>query len=586
MNVDRVLRELKNNAPFCLDSAWPLSVLMCVLAAVIAAPMQGFAGTPISPFTEEATTRGLNYVSGATHEQFGAGVCISDLDNDGDPDIVVGGATDGHIGVFENDGTGFFTDRSATSGIPNIAKPSAITAADYDSDGDLDLHISNFLAPDLLLRNDGNFTFVNVAVAAGVDSDGAAQGAAWGDCNGDGYLDLYVCNRTNTFGSTVDNHFYVNNGDGTFTDFAFAEGLQATGEPTLMASFIDYDLDGDPDLYLGTDKGSLTPLTNHLYRNNGGVFEEVTTATNTEANVDCMGIAFGDFTRNGYPDMYVTNIPIGNVLLLQQPDNTFIDFSSQASVQNFAIGWSTFFFDYDNDQWLELYSNNTGYPNIQDAGNRLYEHDGVWPAVDLAPTLGVDDLGDNYTSAFGDLDMDGDLDMVVPASGKLVPMVNEPIRLFMNNEGQERNWVKFDVVGVGSNGFAIGARLHLRTGADWLMREIIAGNNYKSQNDLVAHFGMDSAQVIDELQIVWREGDTRTLYNYPSNRTIKIYPSQHLGDMNLDGTFDLADLPEFAACGSGPETASIPVGCELADLDSDGSIDLEDYALLASQQGS
>ncbi|NOX60001.1 MAG: hypothetical protein GXP29_14240 [Planctomycetes bacterium] len=568
------------------------SGIKCALFAVVvlmlgsSSSSTALGGASPSPFTEEAAARGLSYLAGATSEQFGAGVCISDLDNDGDPDVVVGGAVNGQIGLFENDGTGNFIDRWVGSGIPLIAMPSSITAADFDSDGDLDLHISNFLAPDLLLRNDGNFTFVDIAAAAGVDSDGAAQGVAWGDCNGDGRLDFYVCNRTGHLGSTVENHFFVNNGNSTFTDLAASYGVQAAGEPTLMASFFDYDLDGDADLYLGTDKGSLSPLTNHLFQNSNGSYDDVTSQTNTEANVDCMGIAFGDWTRNGFPDFYVTNTPPGNVLLLQQPDNTFIDYSVQSNTGSFAIGWSTFFFDYDNDRWLELYGCNTGFPTIADAGNRLYEHDGVWPAVDLGPALGVDTLSSNFTAAFGDLDGDGDLDLIVPASGTTFPLVEEPIRVFINNEGQKRNWAKFDVVGTDSNGFALGTRLNLRLGADWLIREVIAGCNYKSQNDLNVHFGLGSATVIDELQVNWPDGSSRTLTNYPANRKFKIYPSSRLGDLNQDGNFDLADLPAFAACVDGPVTASIPVGCELADLNSDGAIDLDDYAELAIQQGS
>ncbi|MFI4896248.1 MAG: FG-GAP repeat domain-containing protein, partial [Phycisphaerales bacterium JB059] len=255
-------------------------------------------------FSEEAVSRGIVWeVTNATLQN-GAGLGLIDLDNDGDPDLVAMGQG-GAVGVWENDGTGHFTSRAAGSGMPTLVRPSGLSAADYDNDGDLDIHLTDFLGVDHLMRNDGNFTFTDVAAAAGVDSGGFGYGGAWGDYDGDGWVDLYVPNRTQTHSSPILNHLYRNNGDGTFTDMAVALGVTDGEAPSLVAAFLDYDRDGDADLYLGNDKGSNSSWTNHLYRNEGdGTFTDVTAMSGTEANVDCMGIAWGDFDRNGWMDIY------------------------------------------------------------------------------------------------------------------------------------------------------------------------------------------------------------------------------------------------------------------------------------------
>ena len=127
--------------------------------------------------------------------------------------------------------------------------------------------------------------------------------------------------------------------------------------------------------------------------------------------------------------------------------------------------------------------------------------------------------------------------------------------------------------------------MDLRLGSDWFMREVVAGCNYKSQNDLNLHFGLDTATVIDEMVANWPDGSTRTLTNYPANRKFKIYPTSKLGDMNQDGNFDLSDIPDFVGCVNGPSVASIPVDCELADINGNGSVDLDDNAALAVKFG-
>jgi ASPIC and UnbV/FG-GAP-like repeat/IPTL-CTERM motif len=490
------------------------------LIAATTSPDPARAGGP-SAFTEEAVSRGVQYVVSAsgpdpTHEPFGAGVAFADLDNDRDPDLIVVGNPDGSVGVFENDGTGQFTRRTGPGSVPDQPYFSGVTAADYDGDGDLDLFFSNYLAANVLMRNDGGFQFTDVTTIAGLGDAGAGTGCAWGDVDGDTWLDLFVPNRT-IFGTTIPNRMYINNQDGTFTEVGETLGINRGDDPTYVVAFMDIDRDGDADLYLGNDKGTNPDFQNHLFQNQGdGTFVDVTEATNTAANVDCMGIAVGDWTRNGWQDLYVTNIPPGNVLLLNQGGGVCVDATTTAGVGSFEIGWGTFFFDYDNDGWEELYVCNMLGPN------RLYNYDGTWPTTDQAPALGVAVPETSYCTAFADIDADGDLDFAVTSTGSNV-------QLFVNNEGQTRRWIRFNITGEGANLFAVGAQIDLRVGSVWQMREIFNGSNYKSQNEMTVHFGVDTATVVNEVRVTWPSGTTITLNNLATNFEYEIGPSGLIG---------------------------------------------------------
>ncbi|MHC4910056.1 MAG: FG-GAP repeat domain-containing protein, partial [Planctomycetota bacterium] len=233
------------------------------MSALTAAVTLGAFGTPEARcgdgphFVDEAFVRGIDYVvtQGDWNEQFGCGVGLIDLDDDGDPDLVVTGREDGVVGVYENDGTGHFIDRSTTSGILPMDMPSGVVAGDYDRDGDRDIYITNYKTADVMLRNDGGFTFTDVTVEAGLGHTGAGCGASFNDYNGDGWIDLFVAARTSVVVAPEHDALYRNNGDGTFTDVAPRLGVDSDF-PTFQPIFFDHDLDGDRDLYLSTDKGS------------------------------------------------------------------------------------------------------------------------------------------------------------------------------------------------------------------------------------------------------------------------------------------------------------------------------------------
>jgi hypothetical protein len=496
---------MKPGRPVCLlSSAGPLllTIWLCWSANARAA----------EPFTEEALARGIEYATQLYTPGYGFGVALVDLDGDDVPDLVSLGAPDGAVGLFENDGAGRFSSRTTGGGIEPLPWASGVIAGDYDGDGDLDLYISNYELPNVLLRNDGGFRFTDVTAAAGVGDPGPGTGCAWGDYNNDGWLDLYVANYDFEFGLLKANRLYRNNGDGSFQEVAQILAV-AESEPTYQSIFFDYDRDGDADLYVSNDKGYGGFGRNHLYRNDAGSFTDVSAASGTGIAIDSMGVAIGDFDGNGYADIYCTNDPPGNPLLMNDGQGGFDDASSDAGVGSFAIGWGTVFFDYDNDGRLDLFVCNAG------TANRLYNCGNGWPCVDVAAEMGVADEGNSYGVATADVDQDGDLDLLVQNNG-------DRLRLYINHEGENRHWIRFNVIGVGYDPFAVGAVVDIRVGDAHQIREIHAGGNYKSQNERTVHFGLGDAQTVDEVTVMWPGGVSRTFADHEVNRTWTLTPPE------------------------------------------------------------
>ena len=537
------------------------------------------AGTP-QPFIERGIARGINYPIQIGQFQFGSGLGMFDLDGDGDPDALIIGAADGRVGLYENDGTGFFTDRTYDTITPRMAKHtdySGVSAADYDSDGDLDVYLSRYGAPNLLLRNDGNWVFTDVTAQSGLGNPGHTLTTVWADCNADGLLDVYVCNRTFTNADPTENGFYENNGDDTFTEKASAVGIQRAGDPTLVAAFFDYDGDADPDLYLGTDKGSGPNFTNHFFENLGGGFQNITAQTGTEANVDCMGIALGDIDRNGHYDMFLTNIPQGHKLLMGDASGAFADQSAASGAREFEIGWGTVFFDADNDSYEDLYICQTT------GSNAFYRNPaGTLPLSNEGLAMNVATTGSSYCVSTADIDGDGDLDMLV---GKQADRAQLYIN---NNESNSNHWARFRVVGQGTNTFGIGTTVRVRTtdGLPSQKREVRAGHHYKSQDPVTLHVGLADATVMTKVSVTWpNTADLRVLEDYPTDRLWTLYPPERVGDLDLDGDVDLDDrqavLDRYVtANGRSPEP--VAPGIEMIDADGDADFDEDDVLAIGT----
>ncbi len=548
---------------FALNRRWFLAayvVVACVAAPIVAAP-----------FTEEAAVRGINYTvtQGDDDGSFGCGVAAVDLDGDLDVDLIVTGSTSGMVGIYENNGDGTFQDRSATSGIPNLLHASGVVCGDYDGDGDLDIYLTNWLQPNLLMRNDGGFSFTDVSASACVDDAGAGAGGAWADFDLDGDLDLYVANRTGTDGSTVRNRLYRNEGNGTFVDIAPAEGVD-DDQLSFQPLFFDMDRDGDSDLFVSSDLGDTT----RLFENVDGSFRDLTDSSGVGVNIKGMGVSAGDMNQNGLFDVYETNTTSGNPLFINLGGGSFVDQQAAWGVSSNRIGWGTLFFDFDHDRFLDLYVCNQAAIAGATGENRLLVHAGTPPCSDLAPAMNVATPGDSYCMAAADFDDDGDLDLVVQT-------LNEPIRLFINQQGNALNWLKVKVFGEDMNRYAVGALVEMSIGTNQYIREVRAGEGYKSQNQHAVHFGMGSATVASDVSITWPGGEQLVLTAQAANQTIYAVPTGRLGDINRDGIVNVADIPDFAAALLADEVDAVTRA--FADVNRDGGLDGSDLVGFVAQ---
>jgi hypothetical protein len=564
--------KVRTTASYCLPA---------VVAVIVALPVPA---NSVTLSVDEAGQRGLVYQIGPYPQVFGLlgyGAAFTDLDADGDPDLVLLGAGDNFgdgspVGIFENDGTGNFTDRSSSSGIPVLGDPSGVAAGDIDGDGLPELYFSQLTLPNVMVHNDGRFQFTDISATAGIQDDGPGMSASFGDFDGDTRLDLYVVNYNGQVPGTKekDNKLYRNLGNGVFEDVSVAQTVDDYGYG-FQAVWFDYDLDGDVDLYLSNDRGHRSPLfrSNQLWRNDNGQLVNVSVGSGADGALFSMGVACGDFDNNGRPDLYVTNVAayedgFNPLYLNSTNDPPFTESSMVAGVDHWITSWGAIFYDYDNDGVNDLYVNNQFLPNS------LYLNDGSFPSVEVAAAAGVvanDEV--SYSAAIADVDNDGDMDL-------LTNNLNSNVQLFINYADGQNHWAKFRMVGLGDNVLAVGGRVITQVGGRRQVNEVLAGGNgFLGQNDLVLHVGLARAVQVDEVEVTWPGGSpTRTLTALPADATWTLYPPSRLGDADGGGEVTLADFLVFAGCFAD----GFQPGCEMMDFDGDSAIDLDDYDAFAA----
>ena len=488
------------------------------------------------------------------------GTALFDYDLDGDVDIfIVNGARlagyapgrEPRAELYRNDGAWRFTGVGREAGVAHVGWGMGVAAADYNGDGWPDLYLANF-GPNALYENEGDGTFVDVAAERGVNFSGWSSAAAFGDYDLDGDLDFYLANYIDfdpafrpadpSFctwrGLDVfcgprgmpgeRDHFYRNDGPDAGWAFAEASATIADYEYYGFAALAgDWDEDGDLDIYIANDS---TP--NVLYRNDRGAFADVALLSATAYSEDGreqggMGLAAGDYDRDGDFDLFVTNFSHDNNALYENKGRGFftdVSFSSalgRASIS--SLGWGTGFFDYDNDGDDDLFvANGHVYPAVDrgDLGtryaqrNHLFENRaGTFAEVGAGPGLAVEKS--SRGSAFGDLDNDGDLDIVVVN-------IDDTPTLLRNDGGNRHNYLMVRLMGAGGNLDAIGARVAVAVGGAVQMRELRAGTGYLSQDDLRLHFGLGSATEADSLVVRWPDGVEERIDRVAGNRLITI----------------------------------------------------------------
>lgn len=458
------------------------------------------------------------------------GQAWGDYDNDGFPDLYVTDH-DGRNTLYHNNGDGTFSvpEFAEKVALPNSYSGGA-SFVDYNNDGWRDLYVLNW-GQNVLYRNVAGVMFVDVTEKAGVGDRGNSKTASWGDFDEDGNVDLYVANwscypQCGRPSSGDPDRLYRNNGDGTFTDVTSWLSGKVSGAG-FVASFTDYDNDGDLDIYLVNDE-FINPVGNGLWRNDGPgcdgwCFTDVSVEAGADTRVMGMGLATADYDNDGDQDFYFSNA--GPMTLLQnQGDGTFANTAAAAGVEMpGSIGWGAVFFDYDNDGWQDLYlavsdaASNDGSPR-----NPLFRNGRDSSFADVSASSGVDDPGSTLGVAYADYDRDGRLDL-------LVGNTDTGYSLYRNEStaGSSNHWFAVDLVGGGRvNRDAIGSRVFVITAdGQTQMQEVICGSSLGAGNELSLHFGLGSHADIQELIVVWPDGKRQFFEDVPADRRISLsYP--------------------------------------------------------------
>jgi len=497
-------------------------------------------------------------------ESMSGGVALIDHDRDGWPDIYFTNAqnvemarhgTKARSALYHNNHDGTFTDVTEKAGVAYPCWAMGASVGDYNNDGWPDILVTCFGGV-VLYRNKGDGTFADVTKSAGLGGDSLwATGAAFGDYDGDGRVDLFVSHYVDfhldnmaAFGSAdtckymgipvqcgprglkgSPDSLYHNNGDGTFTDVSEQSGV---GDPErrygLTALWSDFDNDGKLDLLVTNDS-----QPNYLYKGNGaGKFVDVAFSSGVALNENGaaqanMGVAFGDYLHTGLMSLLISHFDNEYAALYRNKGAmNFTDASFASSIARGTtgyVGWGDAFVDFDNDGWQDFFLvNGHVYPQVDTLNSRLRyreskllfinQRNGTFKDIshNAGPAIQIPQVSRGM--AVGDLFNDGQLEAVVE---NLVgtPMILRP-------QGHSQNhWITFQLEGVKSNRLALNARVQATTGDLLQLGEVTSGGSYLSQNDLRIHFGLGKHERVDRVKVFWPDAKVEVLVNLAADRS-------------------------------------------------------------------
>jgi enediyne biosynthesis protein E4 len=536
----------------------------------------GAAPTPEVQFTDitKAARIDFKHESSATSNKYlvetmGGGVALLDYDNDGRLDIFfTNGAKiddpmpDGKLPdksepkfwnrLYHQNPDGTFTDvteKAGLTGMPQNFYGMGVAVGDYDNDGFEDIYVTGY-GGNTLYHNNGNGTFTDVTKSAGVAAGGWSASAGFFDYDNDGKLDLFVTRYVNWSFKTnrycgekqpgyraychpdnyegVTNILYHNNGNGTFTDVSAKAGVANSNGKGLGVSFADYDGDGFTDIFVANDS-----VQCFLYHNNGnGTFSEVGLLAGVGYNEDGktfagMGADFSDFDNDGRPDIVVTDLSNERYMVFRNNgDSTFRDVTNLSGVGGATLafsGWSTHLFDYDNDGWKDLFVAQSHVmdtiertsPNLKYLEPPLLLRNESGHFVRVLPGEVFQREWAGRGAAFGDIDNDGDVDVVVSNVGQKAYVLR-------NDGGNRRNWIGIETVGKKSNRDGIGCRVKV-VSASGLTQYFTVNTaiGYLSASDKRLTVGMGDDSTAKLIEIRWPSGSVQRFENVKTGQMLK-----------------------------------------------------------------
>jgi hypothetical protein len=503
-------------------------------------------------------------------ETMGGGVALLDFDNDGRLDMFFTNGAQINDPMpddkspdksdpkywnrlYHQNPDGTFTDvteKAGLSGMPQNRYSMGVAVGDFDNDGFEDIYVTGY-GGNTLYRNNGNGTFTDVTQKAGVGAGGWSASAGFFDYDNDGKLDLFVtryidwtfktnrycgeqrpgyrayCHPDNYDG--VNNILYRNNGDGTFTDVSAKAGIANPAGKGLGVAFADFDDDGFTDVFVANDS-----VQCFLYHNNGnGTFSEIGLLAGVGYNEDGktfagMGVDFSDFDNDGRPDIVVTDLSNERYMLFRNNgDGTFRDVTNQSGMGAATLafsGWSTHLFDYDNDGWKDLF---VAQAHVMDtiektAPNLKY----------MEPPLLLRNVSGHFSrimpgeafqkewagrgAAFGDIDNDGDIDIV--ASN-----LAQKAYLLRNNGGNKNHWIGIQLIGHKSNRDGIGARIRVVAvggATQWFTVNTAVG--YLSASDKRVIVGLGRDEIVRLIEVRWPSGIIQKIENVRADQMLTV----------------------------------------------------------------
>jgi len=452
--------------------------------------------------------------------------------------------------LYRNNGDGTFTDVTEKAGLRGHSYGMGVAVGDYDNDGRPDLYVTNF-GRNILYHNNGDGTFTDVTEKAGVAAGGWSSSALFVDYDRDGLLDLFVaryldwdfsknlpCGAPDR-GQAAYCHpdvfksatyiLYHNNGDGTFSDVSAKSGIASHPGRGLGSAFNDYDRDGWPDIVVANDA-----VAEQLFHNNrDGTFSEVGIETGLAYDdngraFSGMGVVFDDYDNDGWPDIFINDLANQKYALFRNVKGVFQYVSDSTGLAGLSMphsGWGAGLIDYDNGGWKDLFvAQSHVMDNVQYFQRNvryleplmlLRNLEGRFEDVSAQSGEPFRTLQAARGVAFGDIDNDGQVDMVVSC------LDGSP--MLLHNQGSPNHWLTVNTVGTSSNRDGIGTRLHLvrESGASQYAM-VSTGGSYLSANDKRVHFGLGNDRSVRLLELVWPSEAVQTLHDLPVDRMITV----------------------------------------------------------------